>query len=240
MTSKPLIVITAETVHDPEDVRTKGKIELNWNYAEAVAAAGGVPLIVPPMADMEVIASLADGWLIPGGADIDASNFGQENHPEADLQDPSRFSGEKVLFEHLPSDLPVLGICYGCQFINVVRGGDLIQHLPDLEGKVKHTGGEVQSYKIEADSKLACVFGSAEVSGKSYHHQAVDRVGEGLVVVAKNEDGTVEALEAADRPWLIGVQWHPERTLEDPAMVKLFKEFVQAAASFARKKACPS
>jgi putative glutamine amidotransferase len=236
---KPIIGITAEPKQDPEDARTRGSIVLNWNYAQAVADAGGVPLIVPPMADMREVADLIDGWLIPGGADIDACRFGQENHPKAELQDPSRFAGEKALFESVPENMPVLGICYGCQFINVIRGGDLIQHLPDVEGTTKHTGGEVQSYRLDEGSQLSQLFESEEVAGKSYHHQAVDRAGEGLKVVARNEDGTVEAIEATDRPWLIGVQWHPERTLEDEAMRKLFEAFVSAAREYAKNKARP-
>lgn len=236
---KPIIGITAEPKADPNDPKTRGTISLNWNYAQAVADAGGVPLIIPPMADMALIAEMIDGWLIPGGADIDACEFGQENHPEAELQDPARFRGEKALYQSIPAEMPVLGICYGCQFINVVRGGDLIQHIPDLEGTVKHTGGEMQSYLLDADSRLSGIFGDREVQGKSYHHQAVDRAGDGLRVVARNDDGTVEALEATDRPWLIGVQWHPERTLDDPRMRGLFEAFVSAAASFAKSRPRP-
>jgi putative glutamine amidotransferase len=236
---KPIIAITTEPYHDPADARTGGKIELNWNYAQAVADAGGVPLIVPPMADMDAIAKLIDGWLIPGGLDIDACNFGQDNHPKSELQDPARFNGEKALYEKLPDSIPVLGICYGCQFINVVRGGDLIQHLPDLEGATTHTGGVLQDYVVDSDSKLSGVFGTDSVKGKSYHHQAVDRPGKNLKVVGRNEDGTVEALEATDRPWLIGVQWHPERTLEDPASQRLFKSFIEAARSYADSKVSP-
>ena len=233
---KPIIAITAEPHHDPEDARTKGKIELNWNYAQAVADAGGVPFIVPPMADMEVVAKVADGWLIPGGLDIDGKEFGQETHPKSELQDPSRFRGEKSLFEYASPDLPVLGICYGCQFINVVRGGDLIQHLPDVEGAAAHTGGVLQEYTVDGDSKLSTAIDTDVIKGKSYHHQAVDRPGNNLKVVGRNEDGTVEALEATDRPWLIGVQWHPERTLEDTASQKLFQSFIEAAGRYAQTK----
>lgn len=232
---KPVIGITVDCTHDPEDARTRGKLELNWNYAQAVVDAGGVPIMIPPIADMDVIAPMLDGWLIPGGDDIDASRFGQENHPKASLQDPLRFEGEQKLYERIPGDLPVLGICYGCQFLNVVRGGDLIQHLPDVV-ETAHTGGVLQSYEIDPDSKLSHVAKTTEMTGKSYHHQAVDHTGEGLRVVAKNPDGTVEAIEATDRPWLIGVQWHPERTTEDEATKNLFREFIRAAGDFASKR----
>lgn len=233
---KPIIGISADSSHDPEDARTFGKLELNWNYAQAVAAAGGVPLIIPPMADMKVVSALIDGWLIPGGDDIDACNFGQENHPEANLQDPARFAGEKALYQHVPKEMPVLGICYGCQMLNVVRGGDLIQHLPDVEGSVTHTGGVLQEYKVEPSSKFAGVIGTPGPAGKSYHHQAIDKTGKDLRVVARNEDSTIEAVEATDRPWLIGVQWHPERTLQNADSRSLFENFVAAAGRYAETK----
>ncbi|AIE86215.1 gamma-glutamyl-gamma-aminobutyrate hydrolase family protein [Fimbriimonas ginsengisoli] len=233
---KPIIGITVDCHHDPEDPRTRGKLELNWNYAQAVSDAGGVPVLIPPTADMEVLAGVIHGWLIPGGNDIDAANFGEENHPKVKLQDPSRFVGEKSLFEAIDSEMPVLGICYGCQFLNVARGGTLEQHLPDRVGHEIHTGGTMQSYPL-AESRLREIVGVPEMTGKSYHHQAVGQVGEALAVVSKHEDGTVEAVEATDRPWMIGVQWHPERTLEDEATRRLFREFVLAAARFAEGKA---
>jgi putative glutamine amidotransferase len=236
----PIIAITADVDLEPENARTRGRLSVNWNYAQAVAEAGGVPIIVPPMADMARIAPMIDGWLIPGGSDIDASHFGEENHPKVDLQAPERFAGERSLYEKVPSELPVLGICYGCQFLNVVRGGSLIQHLPDVEGRAEHTGGVMQTYEIRSDSHVAEILGSDRVEGKSYHHQGVGRVGEGLEAVGRSEDGTIEALEATDRPWVVGLQWHPERTTEDPAMRRLFTEFVKAAAEYAKRRAAPS
>jgi len=233
---KPVIGITVDCHHDPEEPRTRGKLELNWNYAQAVSDAGGVPILIPPTADMEVVSQLIHGWLIPGGDDIDAKNFGEENHPEVGLQDPARFEGESRLYRVVPSDLPIFGICYGCQFLNVVRGGSLIQHLPDIVGHSSHSGGTMQDYEIDPNSQLAQESGQTRITGKSYHHQAVKQVGEDLKVVSHSEDGTIEAIEATDRPWVIGVQWHPERTLEDSATENLFKNFIQAAAEFAAKR----
>ena len=233
---KPIIGITVDCHRDPDDVRTRGKLELNWNYAQAVADAGGVPVLIPPMADMNALASIIHGWLIPGGDDIDAARFGEENHPKVSLQDPARYEGEKQLWDTVPEDLPILGICYGCQFLNVARGGTLIQHLPDVVGHEGHTGGTMQEYVVERDSHLGNVVGVPTVTGKSYHHQAVNAVGEHLKVVSKNDDGTVEAIEATDRPWVIGVQWHPERTLQDSATKRIFESFVRAAGSFMEEK----
>jgi putative glutamine amidotransferase len=232
---KPIIGITVDCVHDPEDIRTRGKLTLNWNYAQSVADAGGVPLILPPMADMATVAGLIDGWLVPGGDDIDACHFGQENHPKVSLQDPARYAGEKRLFEAADPAMPVLGICYGCQFLNVVRGGTLHQHVPDHVGHEQHSGGTLQKYDL-AESKLKTLVGDEAIEGKSYHHQAVDQVAQGLQVVARHEDGTVEAVEATDRPWMIGVQWHPERTPEDAATQRIFSEFIAAAARYAESK----
>jgi len=231
---KPIIGITVESKHDPEDTRTRGKIELNWNYGQAIADAGGVPLVIPPMADMEAVARVIDGWLIPGGLDIDAAHFGEETHEACELQDPSRFEAESSLFRLIPKEMPILGICYGCQFINVISGGSLIQHLPDVEGAAVHTGGPTQRYWLDEDSKLKQIVSESEVHGKSYHHQAIKAVGANLSVVAKAEDGVIEAVESQDRPWLIGVQWHPERTLDSPESVRLFTNFIEAAIQFAR------
>lgn len=229
---KPIIGISVDCQQNLDDSRSGGQLRLNWNYAQAISEAGGVPILVPPTADMEAIAEIIDGWLIPGGDDIDAKNFGEENHPEVKLSDPARFNAESRLFHAIDKNLPVFGICYGCQFVNVVQGGSLIQHLPDVVGHNQDTGGTLQSYQIEASSKLADTIQDVRIDGKSYHHQAVSRVANGMVVTARNEDGTVEALESAVRPWLVGVQWHPERTLEDPKTRRIFESFIAAALQY--------
>ena len=233
---KPLIGISVDCEHDPEEARTHGKLTLNWNYAEAVVKAGGIPILIPPMADMDVIATMIDGWLIPGGDDIDASNFGQENHPAATLQDPARFEGESRLYNEISPELPVLGICYGCQFLNVKRGGDLIQNIPDIETAEVHTGGVMQDYQLDQNSLLAKYASTDHMTGKSYHHQAVGRVGEGLKVVASAEDGIIEALEDPSKPFLIGVQWHPERTAEDGPTAELFRNFISKASAYRQSR----
>lgn len=232
---KPLIGITVDAAPDSADARTGGVLTLNWNYAQCIADAGGVPVLIPPMADMRAVAEAIHGWLIPGGLDIDPKRFGQPSHPNTVVQPPNRYEGEAELLARLDPDAPVLGICYGCQFLNVARGGTLNQHLPDTVGHESHTGGTLQQYRLEA-SKLADWLASGSVSGKSYHHQAVDELGEGLAVSARADDGTVEAIEATDRPWMIGVQWHPERTFDDPATRVIFNRFIAAAAAFAEKR----
>lgn len=229
---KPIIGISVDCHQDVADARTGGKLELNWNYTQAIADAGGVPLLVPPTADMSVVAELIDGWLIPGGLDIDAKHFGEENHPSVGLQDPARFEAEGRLYRAAHPEMPVLGICYGCQFLNVMRGGNLHQHLPDVPGSDVHTGGVLQAYDVVPDSSLGHIIGDAAISGKSYHHQAVNQPGDRLSIVARSGDGTIEALEDPDHPWFVGLQWHPERTALDSKTQRVFQSFVQAAGAF--------
>ena len=233
---KPIIGISVDCTHDPEDVRSRGKLTLNWNYAQAVAEAGGVPILIPPTADPAAIVALIHGWLIPGGGDFDAKLFGEVLHPAADLADPERTQAEMALYREIPEAMPILGICYGCQFLNVVRGGSLQQHLPDVVGHDGHRNGEPQAATITPGTLLAEVAGTDVVHGKSYHHQAVARLGDGLKINSTHADGTVEGVEATDRPWVLGVQWHPERTLEDGATRAIFEAFIAAARDYALAK----
>lgn len=203
--------------------------KLRTNYCEMVVEAGGIPVIVPTVADLKELGKVLHGLLIPGGRDIDSKHFGQPLHPKAELQDPERFRAEKVLYESIDADTPVFGICYGSQFMNVVHGGTLHQHLPDIVVEDYHSGGTEQKYEVSADSKFGAIVAEGQVGGKSYHHQAVDQVGDGLRVVARHEDGTVEAIEGTGTRWMIGVQWHPERSPEAAESKRLFRAFVDAA-----------
>jgi putative glutamine amidotransferase len=232
---KPIIGITVESVFSPDNLRTRGELNLHWNYPEAVVKAGGLPFLIAPMADMTEVAQVIDGWLIPGGADIDASHFGQENHPSVEVQDPSRWAAEYALFQALDPAVPILGICYGCQFLNVVHGGDLIQHVPDVVGHERHKQGVLETVTVQLDTKLGSVVGN-KPCGKSYHHQAVGALGKGLKVTALSADGIVEGLESIEKPWVVAVQWHPERTPEDDRNHELVKEFVREAAKYAERK----
>ncbi len=234
---KPLIGITVDCEFDDSNERSNGKVTLNWNYAARVAEAGGSPILITPLTDLVGIASMLDGWLIPGGADMDARHFGETNHQEAELMSPLRWEMENELFELVNPNLPILGICYGCQFINVKRGGSLYQHLPDVVEHNEHVGGTLQTYTLEDSSKLFDVTRNEEIHGKSYHHQAVNRLGEGMTVVGRHSDGTVEAIEDATKPFFIGVQWHPERTPHDEATQNLFNGFIGAARTYSETKA---
>lgn len=233
---KPIIGITVDAKPDPTDSRTKGKLTLNWNYAQVIADAGGIPLLIPPQADPDAIAHLIDGWMIPGGNDIDSKYWGEAMHPKAKRIEDERHQQERAIYERIPAELPVLGVCYGCQFINVLQGGSLVQHLPEVTGHADDQGGTTQVYRIEPETRTAQALGGTEASGESWHHQAVGNLGAGLKVTARNEDGTIEALESTERPWMVGVQWHPERSPNSSDSAHLFQAFVAAAAEYRARR----
>ena len=233
---KPIIGITTESEFDDDNPRSRGKIQLNWNYFEMVSRFGGVPIVIPPTTDLDVVMPLLDGWLVPGGLDMDASHFHELNHPASKLQNPSRWELESEMYRRISADFPVLGICYGCQFINVMEGGSLQQHLPDELGHDDHSAGRLQTYHVVQDSILGRTVLLPTVSGKSYHHQAVRRLGRGVTATARHQDGTIEALEVESRRWTVAVQWHPERTPDDAATQSLFREFIHQATEFRQRK----
>ncbi|MCE9559714.1 MAG: gamma-glutamyl-gamma-aminobutyrate hydrolase family protein [Armatimonadetes bacterium] len=229
--SKPIIGITPESEFQPDVARSRGTIKLNWNYTEEIEKAGGVPIIIPPTADSAAIAKLIDGWLVPGGMDIQARHWDESDHDQAVTNDDSRTAAELALFRALPKEVPILGICYGCQLINVAMGGTLEQHIPD-RSETPHTGGPLQEYAVTPGSRFAEITQGARVKGESWHHQAVGRIGEGLRVVATHDDDTVEAIESEDGRWIVGVQWHPERTPNAAESKNIFKAFVEAARAY--------
>ncbi len=203
------------------------------DYVRAVERAGGRPLLVPPLEGaIEETLDAVDGLIFSGGADIDPDLYGQDLHPETSGVHPERDRGELALLEGaLARDMPVLAICRGSQVLNIARGGDLVQHLPDVVGdeKHKHTPGTFGDHRVtlEEGTRLAALLGE-HAPVKSHHHQGFGRVGEGLRVAAHAEDGTVEAVEATDRRFAFGVLWHPEAG-ED---MKLFEELVREAAAY--------
>ena len=202
-------------------------------YVRQVEAAGGRPLVLPPSDDgVEETLEALHGILFSGGADIDPAVYGQEAHPETTGTRPDRDRGELALLRAaLERDVPVLAVCRGFQLLNVARGGDLEQHLPDVVGdeKHKHTPGAFADHEVEiaAGTTLAALVGD-RAPVKSHHHQGLGRVGAGLVEAAWAEDGTIEAIEDPSRRFALGVLWHPEEG-EDAA---LFRALVEAAAAY--------
>ncbi|HEX2044888.1 MAG TPA: gamma-glutamyl-gamma-aminobutyrate hydrolase family protein [Gaiellaceae bacterium] len=202
-------------------------------YVEAVERAGGRPLVVPPSADgVEETLDALDGLLLSGGSDLDPQLYGAEAHPETNGVRPDRDRAELALLEAaLARDMPVLAVCRGSQVLNVARGGDLVQHLPEVVGdeKHKHTPGVFADHDVDlkGGTRLQRLLGD-RAPVKSHHHQGYGRIGDGLVDAARAEDGTVEALEDPSRRFVLGVLWHPEAG-EDFA---LFEALVEEARRY--------
>lgn len=200
---------------------------LTLEYQQAIAEAGGIPVPASPMAQTQDLVDLADGWLITGGDDMPGELYGHATHPESKLAHPMRYEFEKRLYEtFFLTDRPILGICFGSQFLSVVSGGSLDQHLPDTLGHANHTEGR---NRVTAGGKLAAIVGDAPFEVACFHHQGIHTPGDGWTVCAHAEDGSVEAIEHESR-WAFGVQWHPERTPDSEPSKALFRALIEEAS----------
>lgn len=201
-------------------------------YPAAVAAAGGIPVLLPPLGtDTRVLAGL-DGLVVAGGSDVDPSFYRQDRHPLT-VSQPERDRHELALTAAaLEAGMPLLAVCRGAQILNVCLGGTLIQHLPDANPNADYRPaagvfGKV-SFTTAPHSLIESILG-AGASAPCYHHQGIGELGRGLRVTAQDAEGTVEAIEAAAGGWVLGVQFHPEQNPADP---RVFSAFAAAAAAF--------
>ena len=187
---------------------------LNSLYARSVEAAGGIAVLLPPQAEQsaEVVQRL-DGLVISGGSDVDPARYGHAAHPQTQSPHPDRDAWELALLQQAEAvGLPVLGICRGMQVMAVHAGGALEQHLPDVVGHDEHSpGGDAFGWVsvTTVDGSLVQGLVGSTMQVNCHHHQAVTDH-PGLVVTARAADGTVEAVEDPERPFWLGVQWHPE------------------------------
>ena len=240
----PLIGITV-------DQHTQGdEYESPVEYAKAVEKAGGIPVLLPYRTELGLIPRLLDridGVLLTGGYDLDPSLYGQQWHPKAQRLDPVRQAFELALLAEVERrGMPVLGICLGCQLLNVYRGGSLHQFLPDhsrpaaLEHrKVQGSALPRHTVHIDVQTKLGSVIGVAELSVNTSHKQAVDGVGRGLRLVAWAPDGVAEALEDPALGLFAAVQWHPERLTDEAAHLAVFKDLVDRSLEWSDAKLAP-
>jgi putative glutamine amidotransferase len=186
-------------------------------YADAVRGNGGAAMLLPPggsPAEAEAVVDGVHGLLLTGGGDIEPVRYGAARHPETGPGRPDRDAWELTLVTAaLDRDLPVLGICRGLQVLNVARGGTLVQYLPDRVGHEGHrpiAGAHGrETVDVRPGTRLADLVGT-RVEVAAHHRQAVDRLGDGLHVVATAADGTTEAVELPGATWVLAVQWHPE------------------------------
>lgn len=213
-------------------------------YFEAVTKAGGIAVLLPPQPVSPEIARRVldglDGLIITGGKDVDPARYGQAAHPATDEPRPDRDAWEdELLRQAIGRELPFLGICRGAQLLNVALGGTLHQHLPDIVGDTTYqAGGGVFNrvpIEVEPASRLhGLLAGQADpLAVPVYHHQSIDRVAEGLLVTARTEDGTIQAVELPSVPFAVAVQWHPEESAED---IRLFAGLVDAARQYRQEQ----
>jgi putative glutamine amidotransferase len=220
------------------------EMALGMRYLEALDRAGGLPVVVPPLdADaIEALLDRIDGVCLSGGPDLDPALYGAEPDPALGPIEPALDVAELALARAADARaMPILGVCRGAQLLNVARGGTLHQHLPDaVPGAVEHrqTGdatATTHTVDVQPGSRVAGVLGATRADVNSFHHQAARDLGTGLLAVAWAPDGAVEAVEAADRGFAVGVQWHVECLTERPEHQAVFRAFVEACRGVARR-----
>jgi putative glutamine amidotransferase len=200
-------------------------------YVDSVVAAGGMPVLLPPVGRWQQDhLSRLDGLVLVGGADIDPSRYGQAPGPKTGVLRLERDTSEFGLFHlALEADLPVLGVCRGIQLINVALGGTLHQHVPDVIGVEAHNPAPglfgTNEIKLAPGSAVAGLIGD-HVTVHCHHHQAIGQLAAGLTATGWAQDGIVEAVEMPEMTFVVGVQWHPE---EDATDFRLFEGLVRAA-----------
>jgi putative glutamine amidotransferase len=243
---KPVIGVTCSPMEDVRPWATFPKQAVSDNYLDAVAAAGGVPILLPPRAaDVDRVLDLVDGLLLTGGADFDPTRYGDDTlHPQTYGVDARRDEFEIDLIRGaIDRDIPILGICRGIQALNVALGGTLIQDIPDqvpADAGIAHRQYESghaphepsHAVAIEPSGAAAEVFDGPALAVNSFHHQSIADLAPDLRLVATSADGVVEAVCHAGPSWVVGVQWHPEMMFaHHPEHLRPFQGLVAAATA---------
>jgi putative glutamine amidotransferase len=253
MSDRPLIGVTTSEMRvaqrveqTPQGEPPRKEMALGLAYMRAIESAGGLPLVIPPM-PLAAISPLIDqlhGICLSGGPDLHPATYGAEPHPELGPTEPDLDEFELALTREAHSrNVPVLAICRGMQVLNVATGGTLMQHLPDgTDGTVEHrqpAPGEQVTHPVDvASASLAAhTLGEVRMDVNSFHHQAIGRLGRGVLAVAWSPDGVVEAIELPAREFCLGVQWHAESLIDRPEGTRLFEGLVDAARRHARLQA---
>lgn len=231
-TERPVIGVCANLVRAKWAIWERQATLIMHSYIELMAAAGCVPVVLPALPEAGAAAGRLDGLLLPGGTDLDPALYGARGHPATQHPSPGRDGAEIALASAAISiGLPVLGICRGLQVLNTVRGGTLHQHLPDITGHDGHEPGPgvfgARPVRLERGSRIAAILGTGTATVPCHHHQAIDRVGDGLVVTARSDDGIIEAVELAGHPFAVAVQWHAEE--DGGGAERLFGALIDAA-----------
>lgn len=242
---KPLIGITAE-------VREEGNFFLPPVYSEAVIQAGGIPILIPliPEEDIEEMCQQIDALFITGGRDIDPSYYHEEPHVDLGIITPHLDRMEYSLIQKmLELDKPYIGVCRGLHLLNIVTGGTLYQsiHSEREEAVIQHEQKAIRTHrshsvKLDQKSRMFELLGQESFKVNSFHHQACNKVGEPLKVVATASDGIIEGVESTEHSFVFGFQWHPEEFAVngDIASKRIFKAYIDAALKHKNQQLMPN
>jgi len=234
----PLIGVTTSEMRrgDYATLRRHGEppmpeMALGLTYLKAVELVGGLPVVLPPVSvdHVEALLDRLDGVCLSGGPDLDPVAYGARAHEELGPTEPSLDAFELALARAADArGMPILGVCRGAQTLNVARGGTLHQHIGGHRQE-ELASITTQDVSVALHSRLARTMGACRMRVNSFHHQAVDRLGDGLRIAACAPDGIVEAIEDAERPFVVGVQWHAETLVDQAPHAALFLALVKAA-----------
>ena len=206
-----------------------------WNYVDKLQEAGASVVLLPPDVTNADAVDRLDGLVLAGGADIDPDRYGAAPHETTDRPRLERDRSELILYRAARAkDIPVLGICRGMQMMAVAHGGSLHQHVPDVVGTTLHRE-EVGKFTVHGatfteGSLIAQIIGATDFNVNSSHHQAVDSAGD-LTVTGRAPDGIVEALEDPSARFVLGIQWHPEFSNDEPTSENIFNAFIEACTN---------
>ncbi len=247
MRRRPIIGIPTQTLHSIDGIpeALPESWVMNQRYSRAVAAAGGLPVMIPLLDEEDTLRALydrMDAILIPGGVDLDPATYGESPLPTCGRLDPARDRVELRFARWAVAEgKPLFGLCRGLQILNVALGGTLYQDIAaQRTDAIKHDYFPTAGYSrdhlahpvtVTSGSRLDALVGSAPLKVNSMHHQAVRGLAPGLEATAVAPDGVIEAIETPGSSFVLGVQWHPESLTErDPRMLRLVTGFVEAAA----------
>lgn len=243
-TARPLIGITCNYEPSREYPGERDVCKQHVAYYRALERAEALPVLLPAISEQHRLAEYLerlDGIIFSGALDLPPETYGKPPHPKTEVMSPQRFQFEWPLAKlAMAHRLPVLGICGGVQLLSTLMGGTLYQHIPDeIANALVHASGKHEDARHEVElapgSRLAEIFGT-RATVNSAHHQAIDKLGDGFVVVARASDGVIEAIEQPGERFLVGVQWHPERCPELPGQKEIFDAFAAACRRYRRGK----